>query len=362
MYRLVTGIVILFSLVLPPLLAVVTMGRDPLPYINFPFLTQPAIHAAFSPVVWWSMLIFVIAVSVPFLVHALRYPMAERPVRNRRVFPAWGWVAVVLMIPFWIIAWTRFDWFATWQLYTFTPLWLCYIVIVNALTTRHKGRCLLTEQPLYLISLSLLSSGFWWYYEYLNGFIKNWHYIGIEELTTAGYAFHSTIAYATVLPAVISTFELLNTIPRLTLPFREIDTCRIPDSGTGAAVLWIGGCIVLGLAAVCPEQLFMCVWIAPLFIILGTRRTLKQTTVFSLLSRGDWRAVILAAMAALICGVFWELWNFRSLAHWEYNIPYVDGFHAFEMPVLGYAGYLPFGLVCLAIAELVEGTNRLFDA
>ena len=50
-----------------------------------------------------------------------------------------------------------------------------------------------------------------------------------------------------------------------------------------------------------------------------------------------------AALAGLFCGFFWELWNAHSLARWEYTIPWVDRFHLFEMPLLGYAGYLPFG-------------------
>ena len=58
------------------------------------------------------------------------------------------------------------------------------------------------------------------------------------------------------------------------------------------------------------------------------------------------------AIAALICGLFWELWNWKSLAHWEYAIPFVHRFELFEMPLLGYAGYIPFGLECVAVADL----------
>jgi hypothetical protein len=47
------------------------------------------------------------------------------------------------------------------------------------------------------------------------------------------------------------------------------------------------------------------------------------------------------------------MWNTGSLARWEYSIPYVDRFRLFEMPALGYAGYLPFGIECAAIAALV---------
>jgi hypothetical protein len=59
----------------------------------------------------------------------------------------------------------------------------------------------------------------------------------------------------------------------------------------------------------------------------------------------------LAAVAALVCGWWWEMWNSKSLAHWEYAIPSVHRFQLFAMPLLGYAGYLPFGLECLAVTQ-----------
>jgi len=65
-----------------------------------------------------------------------------------------------------------------------------------------------------------------------------------------------------------------------------------------------------------------------------------------------------AALAALLCGLFWEMWNFFSLARWEYSVPLVQRFHIFEMPILGYDGYLPFGLECLAVCQLVAELRR----
>jgi hypothetical protein len=59
------------------------------------------------------------------------------------------------------------------------------------------------------------------------------------------------------------------------------------------------------------------------------------------------------ALAALCCGLFWEMWNAHSLARWQYALPYVERFRIFEMPALGYAGYLPFGLECALICDLV---------
>lgn len=306
------------------------------------------------------MVIFVFIVFLPCLIHALKYTIKTKSSQKDHHFPIWGVVAFLLLIIFWILAWNRFTWYASLQLYTFTPLWLCYIIIVNAITTYRTGHCLLIKQPSYILGLFVLSSIFWWYYEYLNGFIKNWYYIGIDQLTTNEYVFHSTIAYATVLPAVMSTIELLNTLPRLNLPFSNFRSWKLSYPKAWAIANYIGGCVVLGMAALYPEQLFMLVWIAPLFIIVGARYMLGHTTLFSLLAKSDWRPVILPAIAALICGFFWELWNSQSFVHWEYNIPYVDSYLLFEMPVIGYAGYLPFGLICLAIAELLPDTDQFF--
>lgn len=110
----------------------------------------------------------------------------------------------------------------------------------------------------------------------------------------------------------------------------------------------------LGLFAIgrWPNYLFPLVWVGPLLLVVSLQVLVGRPTLLSPLTRGDWRGVWVPALAALICGVFWELWNWKSLAHWEYAIPFVHRFQLFEMPLLGYAGYLPFGLECIAVADL----------
>jgi hypothetical protein len=103
-----------------------------------------------------------------------------------------------------------------------------------------------------------------------------------------------------------------------------------------------------------PDTLFSLLWIAPLLIILSLQSLFRAPTLLTEVAAGDWRTVISSALAALICGWFWEMWNAGSLAHWTYSIPYVQRFMIFEMPVLGYAGYLPFGLECAVIGKLID--------
>jgi len=353
-------IVITASLLLPPLLGNWLAGNDPVNHLVFPPLTPPAPYAPFSWGVWLAMTGFVLIVLTSFIMIILRERASEPSKHKQSPFPIWGYTGLILVIVFWMLAWNRFTWFESFQVYTFTPIWLGYILTINAITARRTGHCLLTHQPLFIVGLFIFSAIFWWYYEYLNGFIHNWYYVNIDSLTTTEYVIHSSIAYATVLPAVISTIELLNSFPYLSQPLTGKRKLKPPFSITLPSFCLLGGIITLTLAACWPEQLFPLVWIAPLFIVAGGRTMLGEKTLFSYVAAGDWRPVVLPAIAALVCGFFWELWNSQSYAHWEYNISYVDTFHLFEMPAIGYAGYLPFGLVCLAIAELIPGINQIF--
>jgi hypothetical protein len=68
--------------------------------------------------------------------------------------------------------------------------------------------------------------------------------------------------------------------------------------------------------------------------------------------------VIALSVGCLICGLFWEMWNFYSWPKWVYRIPYADVFHLFEMPLAGYLGYIPFSLELFALYHLVTGLFR----
>lgn len=113
--------------------------------------------------------------------------------------------------------------------------------------------------------------------------------------------------------------------------------------------------MALSLAALgsYPQYLYPVVWVSPVLIIVSIQALAGIETVLAPLARGNWCGLVAYAAAALTCGFFWEMWNYGSLAEWKYTIPHVDAFRIFEMPLLGYAGYLPFGIECAAIAALI---------
>jgi hypothetical protein len=73
----------------------------------------------------------------------------------------------------------------------------------------------------------------------------------------------------------------------------------------------------------------------------------------------NWQPVISLAIGSLICGFFWEMWNFYSYPKWVYHLPHVNGPKLFEMPIPGYIGYIPFSLELFTLSSLVYGLFKM---
>ena len=91
----------------------------------------------------------------------------------------------------------------------------------------------------------------------------------------------------------------------------------------------------------------------PLLVLLGLQGLSGEPDLIKEIRARGWQVIALPALAALQCGFFWEMWNYYSAAKWIYSVPLVDNFQIFEMPVVGFTGYLPFGIECLVIALLL---------
>lgn len=340
-----------------PLLGVWLAGNSLAPFLEFPPRTRFAVQPAFSwpAFIGLALLIILIVGGV-----ACRVISSAAPPRRRNMtpFPWWGWLGLLSGAATWVLAWSRFPWFAPLQPFTFTPLWLSYILVMNALTFRHSGRSPLTHDTHHYLTLFPLSAVFWWFFEYLNRFVENWHYGGLESLSATAYVCRAMLPFATVLPAFVATQAWLEGYPRLSAGLGDwirVDI-RYPRRLAGIAL----GVAATGLAGIGirPDLLFPLLWLSPLVVLASLRALGGTPTLINDPGRGDWQRLVLAATAALVCGFFWELWNYRSLEKWIYTVPYVDRFHLFEMPLLGYAGYLPFGIECALVCELVRKTRK----
>lgn len=358
-----------------PLLGVLFSGQPLSRYLEFPPRTIYVEHDPFSwPVFLVLTLVLIISVgTILFRVLISNYhPSAidaqrlDPTIQNSALltqncfssFPWWGWMAIGWTCLWWVLAWTRLPWMAALQEHTFTPLWLGYIVVVNAWTFARTGHCMLLHRPRYMLSLFPLSALFWWIFEYLNRFVQNWYYVGAAELSPLEYFLRATIPFSTVLPAVMSTAEMLTAYSDTSTRQHQFKPVRLDHAKSMIWAMFILSCLALLGLGLWPNYLFPFVWVGPLMLVVSLQVLSGQQEILSPLVRHDLRLIWVPALAALICGVFWELWNWKSLAHWQYAIPFVHDFQVFEMPILGYAGYLPFGLECVVVADLC--LNRRF--
>lgn len=338
-----------------PLLGAWCTGVPLGPFFEFPPRTGFVPHADFS---WPAFGLFSAGILVmiwPVVSRVLASYRLGRPAAESasRRFPWWGWAALTTGVAAWIVAWTRLPALAPLQTHTFTPLWLAYIGLVNALCLQRTGQSLLTHRTRFFSALFPASALFWWFFEFLNRFVQNWYYVG-ERFSAWSYFWFATLPFATVLPAVLSTQELIRSFDGFRRCFGRVrPLVGFHHPLVPWAVLGFSATGLTGIAAA-PSYFFPLVWVAPLLLLVALRCLRREPHVLQALGGSDWTGPASAALAALVCGFFWEMWNFSSLAKWKYSIPFVQRFEIFEMPLLGYFGYLPFGLECAVVGEIVR--------
>jgi hypothetical protein len=341
-----------------PLAGGLSAGRTLAEFTQFPPpLEVPTDYVRFSKLAVCTVAALLAVVALSWLV-GRRQPAMTRedviaPTPAGR-FPVWGWAAVAWTFSWWTLAWTRWEWFEPLQHYTFFPLWLGFVVSVNAATQRRAGSCLMRRAPRQWLALFAASAACWWAFEWLNRFVRNWHYLNAQDFGAVAYFLHATVCFSTVLPAVAAVAEWLGSHRRWNEAVGDGPVWVLLARRDATVALALFGCVSLFATGIRPQWFYPALWVSPLALLLAARVPPGRPSLVHEMARGDWRRAATWMVAALVCG-FWELWNWHSLAKWIYTVPGVERWHLFEMPALGYAGYLPFGLECLLIAEWVIG-------
>lgn len=315
-------------------------------------------HAPFS---WWAFMglsAVALVVAAALLRQLVSAPRSRRPPTAPRGLVWWGWLGLAWTAAWWFVAWTPLEGWTSLRTKSFTPLWLGYVAVVNALALRHRGSCLLSHPR--FVALTAVSAVFWWVFEYLNRFVESWAYHGVDLASPIDLVWYAVLPFATVLPAVASTQHLLAGHAWLE-PFERWHPVALRRPRVWAAIAIAVAVVSLALLSPGASYLFPFLWVAPLAAAVAALTLAGRDHCLSDLRRGDWRLVLSYGTAAVITGFFWEMWNYQSWPRWTYRVPFVGGIHIFEMPLLGYFGYVPFGLECATVAALVGIESRTFD-
>lgn len=258
-----------------------------------------------------------------------------------------GWIGLALVAVVWPLNWLL-PGLRTHLL--FFPLWSGYILFVDALVAVRTGRSMLTDTPARFAALFLASVPLWWIFELINTRTANWRYVGAERFGDVEYALLASLAFSTVVPAILETAELMLTF-EWTRRFAR--GWRLPGRGWFEIALFGTGVAMLVLVLTWPHAFYPFVWGALYAIVEPWNVRSGRPNLLSRLHAGDWRPLAALSAAALVCGFLWEMWNYFAFPRWVYQTPGVDFWYLFEMPLLGYVGYLPFSWEVYAFAHLV---------
>jgi len=264
------------------------------------------------------------------------------------MIPAVSSAQMVVAGVIWFVAiWGRLlgvEPFTTW-LYFFA--WWPLLLFLDGLLGHLTGKSLIWQRPREFLRLVFFSVTVWLIFEVFNLWLLNWRYVGLDLrpwLRWPGYV----LAYATVLPAVLLTAEVLAAWG--VAAHLRGQPCRV---GHWQPVFLLVGVACLVLPFLAPHYAFPLIWLGFFFLLDPLVDLMSGNSLTRRLAAGERQRHLCLVLAGLVCGLWWELWNYPSLAKWIYTLPVLNFGKIFEMPVLGYLGFLPFALECAVMYKFL---------
>lgn len=263
-----------------------------------------------------------------------------------RVRLAWhGYLGVALFLAGAAASLAQVEWVRIWF---YQIAWWSYILVIDGAIKARAGNSLLIDRQASFWIMAFASATFWFGWEMINLRLMNWSYVGIPRGMAQRWI-GAFIAYATVLPAVLSTYELLGLLGI----FWGKGIKPLSQKLNWQPWFYAAGMIMFALALVWPGLFFPLVWGALTFWLEPVNYYKGTPSLMRSWEKGDLSPFVRLLLAGAICGIFWESWNFLASARWIYTLPYLNEPRLFAMPLAGYGGFPPFGVECFVFFSAV---------
>lgn len=263
------------------------------------------------------------------------------------------YMGLVLLFTAWYLNW-HLDGLRTHIL--FFPLWFGYILSIDGIVFKRKGESLLSKNWKKFVILFFISVPVWWLFEGLNLRTQNWFYLGREHFSDLEYFIYASICFSTVIPAVFGSAELVSSFKWIK---RIKGGPRISSSTNSLRIIIFIGICTLILLLIWPGYFYIFLWLSVFLILDSINHVRGKRSLVSFTDIRDWRPLISLALGCLLCGFFWEMWNYLAYPKWIYHTPGVEFLYIFEMPLLGYLGYIPFSFELFAFYHMLgDGVTR----
>jgi hypothetical protein len=234
------------------------------------------------------------------------------------------------------------SWFYYWA-------WWSYILIIDSLIYTIKKNSLIMNRKGEFFLILLWSIVIWTFFEAVNLILQNWYYSNVVPSLVIRWLCYG-VAYATVLPALFETTELLESVGL----FKNSTVRPITvTTAVQAGLVSLGIVFVFGVLFY-PRYCFPLVWGSIIFLFEPINYRWSATSLLKDWERGTARKFYLLLTAGLICGVLWEFWNFWAATKWIYTVPFFEELKIFEMPLLGFLGFPPFAVECYVVYNFIS--------
>jgi hypothetical protein len=234
-----------------------------------------------------------------------------------------------------------------------TPVcWWSYILVVDAWIYRRRGTSLLTSRRELFALQCLLSIAFWCVFEAYNRILPGWRYenlTGDLSVRFFGYA----VSFATIMPGMFLTTELIQTYRA----YADVRSATRYWSETLLRISQWTGVAFCVLPVFAPDAwrgyLWCFVWTGWLLMLEPINYRRGMPSLYRDWEHGQWSRTVQLLMAGALCGLLWEFWNMWAHTKWVYIFPPGILGKYFEMPVIGFLGFLPFVLDYFAMFHFI---------
>lgn len=294
---------------------------------------------------------------------------APRP--EPKPFPYWFWVGLLAWGSAIFVLWSHTNKPLAYVHWSDLPLfWGFTLMLDGVVYKRNGGVSLVSKIPQELIGIGVASISGWMIFEFLNFFIDdNWVYPVGNIIDREEFLLYACIISSGLLPLAFEWYCIFKTIPSLANRFSQGYAFTLSERTK--TILLILAMAITFITGLFPDLLFFNLWVMPPIVLAIALDKIGVWTPLKPIGQGNWTPALLSALTYLVAGFCLEGQNYFSGIHnpdgsvtsydpayWTYSLPYVNVAHIFEMPALGFLGYMPFGIYCwlwwISVATLMN--------
>jgi hypothetical protein len=255
---------------------------------------------------------------------------------------------------------------ARWMAGNMTAIvWVGYVILLEGILTFINGTSPARRRPHHFALLCLASVFVWGVFDMINFNLdmRAWIYIGIPGTPGIPGTFFDRVigyllAFGCVVPGMLLSGQVLMDLGAFNWARKRQwqSNSRMPGW-----ILWLSLMVGLGMIAAVifaptPAVNYV-LWTSLVFLLDPINYWLGRPSMFRDWERGWFGRTLAACAGGLICGFLWEFWNYWALTKWTYHLPFLgftEQYKYFEMPLVGLLGFIPFGVECWVMWQMIR--------